>query len=545
MSMRILRNHSLFVVALALATVGHSTSVESQSRARTWNAEARIVSVTGDKAVIDVGTERGLSPGDQAVVFYEVLQPDHTRKRVEIGTAQVTAVRSRGADVTLSKLSEAVRLGYRVRVLGKSVGPVPPPDPPVATPCTGGIVVVTVPSGAEIALTGATAPLGPNNVFAPVPCGSVEVTARLAGHVPSAKLVVVERDKVTPATLVLTPKMVTIAVGSEPSDAVVFIDGVRLGTTRWRGGVAAGSRRVRLEKDGFLPHEIVIETGEADEREFRFPLARCAGSVRVSTPSGSARVRVAGHVLEGKTPLEVRDVTCGSQDLYVQATGTDETHRRIRVEAGRATDVSVSLSPIRARLRIALTPPDSEVGFEGRRLTGSPVEITDVRSGEYPVEIRRDGYAPLKTTLIVDRSGVLDHTFTLVPVAQPAIEPPKPPRALVPISLSSIGYEAAGGLQAVLSLGILLSEYTVELNGEPVIDWRIRSTSLKKELEPGRHHLRVLIRTLIGRTPQVVHDADVMLAAGQPSEISVNFLLNQVGVNGTFEWFNGKDFRRR
>jgi hypothetical protein len=230
--------------------------------------------------------------------------------------------------------------------------------------------------------------------------------------------------------------------------------------------------------------------------------------------------------------------------VYVQATGTQEAHRRVVVQAGHTSDVEVPLSPALARLRIVLNPSDAELGFDGQRLKGSPVEIADVRWGEHLVEISRDGFVSLRTKLVVDRS-VVEYEFKLVPVTRSAIEPPAPQRALVPVSLSTSGYEVASGLPGILTLGILISEYTVELNGENVIDWRIRSATLRRALEPGRHHIRVLIRSIVGRAPQVWHDGPVIVAAGQPTEISINFLLNQIGVNGAFEWFNGKDFPRR
>jgi len=48
-----------------------------------------------------------------------------------------------------------------------------------------------------------------------------------------------------------------------------------------------------------------------------------------------------------------------------------------------------------------------------------------------------------------------------------------------------------------------------------------------------------------GRAPQEWHDGLVTVGPGAPTQITVNFLLNQVAVNGVYDWFNGKDFHRR
>lgn len=113
--------------------------------------------------------------------------------------------------------------------------------------------------------------------------------------------------------------------------------------------------------------------------------------------------------------------------------------------------------------------------------------------------------------------------------------------AEVPVHVSTFGYEGVGGLQGVLSLGLLMSEYAVELNGATVFDWRIKSAEATVRARPGPARLRVMIRTTLGRTPQVLYDKPVAIASGPDNKIGINFLTTIVSVNGQDDEFQRKD----
>jgi hypothetical protein len=159
--------------------------------------------------------------------------------------------------------------------------------------------------------------------------------------------------------------------------------------------------------------------------------------------------------------------------------------------------------------------------------------IRDVPWGRYQVQLERPGHQPREETISVDRPDRVEYTFRLEPLVPPTAS----------VSLSAVGYWMVGGVQAALSFGILTSEYAVEMDGQFVIDWRIRAQETMLQVAPGVHRLRVLTRTMIGREPQVFHDTMLELVPASKSNVIVDFYAGDVTVNGKSESFNGAGVR--
>lgn len=123
----------------------------------------------------------------------------------------------------------------------------------------------------------------------------------------------------------------------------------------------------------------------------------------------------------------------------------------------------------------------------------------------------------------------------------PEPDPDRP--SFASLSISADGYGV--GVQGLLSLGLFTSLYAVELDGKLVVDWRILSTQTTIQTTPGDHRLRLLMRTVLGREPQVFDDRVISLPPDSSSAVSVNFLLGSVSIDGRRDSFNGPGMRNR
>jgi tetratricopeptide (TPR) repeat protein len=63
-----------------------------------------------------------------------------------------------------------------------------------------------------------------------------------------------------------------VTVHSDPTGAIVTIDGVARGSTPWTGELALGSHRVSAQREGYLDRELVIELGESRALDVELPL---------------------------------------------------------------------------------------------------------------------------------------------------------------------------------------------------------------------------------------------------------------------------------
>jgi eukaryotic-like serine/threonine-protein kinase len=91
--------------------------------------------------------------------------------------------------------------------------------------------------------------------------------------------------------------------------------------------------------------------------------------------------------------------------------------------------------PSRAHVVVTSEPPGATVRFGGRAIDcRTPCTLPAVSAGEYPLELAKKGYRPLKTALAIPSSGESTSPFTLEP---DAAEPTKPAVADVTVRLTS------------------------------------------------------------------------------------------------------------
>lgn len=107
-----------------------------------------------------------------------------------------------------------------------------------------------------------------------------------------------------------------------------------------------------------------------------------------------------------------------------------------------------------------------------------------------------------------------------------------PPPSTATLTLTTSGFEVTSGLPAVLTLGLLTSQYAVELDGKLVVDWGLRTVEMSLQVPPGDHRLRILVRNALVRLGDPVHDAWINVSAERPTTVEVNFYLSTVAFNG-------------
>lgn len=250
------------------------------------------------------------------------------------------------------------------------------------------------------------------------------------------------------------------------------------------------------------------------------PLATraCVGHLFVKTEPPGATVRVDGGPVRDSL---VKGLPCGSHRVTVGLMYHEDFEQEVEVREGEIEELTVLLRKRRSTVRIASTPTGAEVFFDGHNRGISPVILDDIEWGEHRVRAEKPGFVPLDEVIVLDRPSVAEYAFILNPA----------PLKKASVLISAFGYEGVGGLQGLLTLGLLISEYAVELDGELSIDWRIRSTESTVWLPPGSHRLRVLIRHGIARVPQVLYDKIISFAEDSQNQIRINFLTSTLWIN--------------
>lgn len=163
----------------------------------------------------------------------------------------------------------------------------------------------------------------------------------------------------------------TLIVVSEPEGASVWINGEEQGVTPLEPQfMDLGIHTVRLEREGFKPHELAAELRE-DQPDVRLevtmepmttapPPPTRAFLVVQSTPEG-AQVNLDGEVI-GTTPLQRTSTRPGERTLVLELEGFEPWELDLDLRAGDTETVTATLAPIAEEAPPEPEPPAVQVG---------------------------------------------------------------------------------------------------------------------------------------------------------------------------------------
>lgn len=166
----------------------------------------------------------------------------------------------------------------------------------------------------------------------------------------------------------VTPRA-RLTVRTEPADAIVYVDGTRVGTTPLEGTLGRGDREVRLERDGYREVQRTLSVEPGGRYRVRDSLDLATGTLVVNSLPDGATAEVEGRTL-GTTPTstELRE---GPYTVQVRRDGYLPYEETVALEGGGETQVNATL---RRPLQVSLSPDqvaevaNAELEREGDRL---------------------------------------------------------------------------------------------------------------------------------------------------------------------------------
>jgi serine/threonine protein kinase len=162
-------------------------------------------------------------------------------------------------------------------------------------------------------------------------------------------------ERPRPTTTTTTAPRGRMVVRSNPSGAVVFINGRRRGITPLAlRDLAPGTYTVRLSRDGFADASQRVSVSGSSVREVSLRLARrtpprptsFTGSLYVDSRPRGARVLLDGKEV-GVTPMQLGDVRAGAHVVRLELTDHRTWTASARVVAGQTVRVTGSLERMR------------------------------------------------------------------------------------------------------------------------------------------------------------------------------------------------------
>jgi hypothetical protein len=264
------------------------------------------------------------------------------------------------------------------------------------------LVVVSEPPGATLTINGLAAGVTPKE--GQVKPGTYKVGASMPGWLAQEKEVRVHSE--LPTELLFQLEQVPpgkLVVQTEPAGASVSLDQEPMGVTPLDKEVAAGTRQMVVQLDGYENLEQPVDIQAGQPAVLNLTLKKIPiGSLEVRSFPPGAEVSIGGQVA-GKTPLTI-PLAAGSHDVGLSMPGFTSARKTVLVQDGKRSEFELTLPEVRVgSLSIQSLPPGAQVAIDGQVVGVTPLK-KEFKPGSYSLSLRLEGYRRVDRVASVDNA---------------------------------------------------------------------------------------------------------------------------------------------
>ncbi len=225
------------------------------------------------------------------------------------------------------------------------------------------------------------------------------------GLVGALALIIVPRMMRSPQN---TPALLASGAGGflilevQPDDAVLRMDGQRVGLGALRDQIAAGvNHKLEFSAAGFADTALTTRVAAGDTVLLAVAMRALIGDVRIETTPPGAEVRIDGR-LAGKSPLTVRGLAAAKPHrIEASRDGYGVARADVSVTANTMITSSLVLEMGTASIVVTTEPGGSEIRVDGAARGTSPVTLAALPLGRHVFRAAREGYNNAETTLVI------------------------------------------------------------------------------------------------------------------------------------------------
>ncbi len=181
--------------------------------------------------------------------------------------------------------------------------------------------------------------------------------------------------------------------------------------------VTPGAVTLRVEREGFESRDVMLTVKAGTEtKPEAVRLVALVGVANLSSNPAGARftMEILGRVIEGVTPRHFPTLPQGRYRVTFQREGWDPVQRIFEVRKDSETAVEVDLRGVNFDIRS--TPAGGRVILNGREAGVTPLTLTDMKFGDYRLDVLRDGYENYAEKISATRDVALNIALTETPV---------------------------------------------------------------------------------------------------------------------------------
>lgn len=326
---------------------------------------------------------------------------------------------------------------------------------PVET--VGTIHVTSSPSGAAIYLNGNYRGVAPLTIKNLAP-GTYSLDADYSGYQSDRTTVTVRAGQQSDVRFTLTPieQYGSVSIGSNPSGAYVYMDGVYKGRTPLTlNSVSAKNHIIELDLANYYDWKTTISVASGVTRYVNAQMtaipSETAGAIDVVSFPAGADVFL-DDKFQGKTPsagvFTISNVRVGSHTVRVALSGYQDYTTAVDVGRATTSHVTAPLQPgqpsaTTGSIAVTSSPSGAEIYVDNAYKGITPLTVDGVAAGTHAVRVALAGYSDWSTSVQVGSGGTTSASASLSAVPAPTAKAGMAPFAAVG-ALAILGLLAAG-----------------------------------------------------------------------------------------------------
>jgi hypothetical protein len=219
----------------------------------------------------------------------------------------------------------------------------------------------------------------------------------------------------------------SLKISSDPTDALVLLDGNPMGNTDMEmSGVDIGKRKLELKKDCFETKTTEAFIKANQQVILNLKLKAACGAISVTSNPAGADILM-NEKLMGVTPAELTELKDGTYTISLKKDGyekwkdtaTVKTGKTVLIKAGRLKPMVMAKPPSQQPMT-EINPPvaeqkTSDIHFTVGATDSLPVESSGVSTGNQQITVKKDGYPDHDKTVAVQTGKTTSATESLKP----------------------------------------------------------------------------------------------------------------------------------
>ncbi|MDP8208548.1 MAG: PEGA domain-containing protein [Candidatus Electryonea clarkiae] len=385
---------------LELGNTGRFTIVERNAMENILSEQGfQMSGCTTDECAVEVGRLLGVDRMVAGSIGYVGKTYSIIIRMIDVESGSILT--QKGVDCTCeidevlsSRIREAARLiaGLEIQGSGENV-------PSIAG--FGDLFIKSDPPGATVIIDDTKLKQTTPSVFEKLSAGPHSVRLK-KGNLVAVSPVFVARDDITRLDLKLEKGMASLRVYSNPFEAILTLDNKTVGPTPQSiNGLAVGQHSLKLTFPGYVDHEELVTLNAGDEKRIDKKLFK-AGKFKIIADPEGAEIFFEGSSRQN-SPVTIENLPPGKYEITAVLPRYRTWKHLMPLAEGEEKELSITLAPKVASIWISTPLKDVKTFINGNEIQENlPVEIPNLRMGEYKIEVTRPDYETWTETVKVE-----------------------------------------------------------------------------------------------------------------------------------------------